>query len=337
LKDKPRNNILLATALVEVTDKFGQYVQCRALLDSGSQSHFITERCVQRLRLPRTQTHTSVQGISNVNTATHHSVSIHLRSRHTDWHTTLDYTVLSNITGTIPPTRLGTSSWKIPMDVNLADEQFNQPGDTDLLIGTDLFYEMLQPGRCTHPGNYPVLQETVLGWTIAGRTPTTTTLDDVKRAFLRETSKMEYIIKHFWEVEPVEQSTRTARQQACEEHLHTHNSTDEEGVVDRHPTKMECIQTGTSRLVSEQKPHTTDHKLGQGPKLKVQDHNFMKEHEEISHTESVKPQKGKKTYHCLPHPVSKEKGSTTRPKVTFEGNAKLSSGTQQHNIPRSTT
>ena len=28
------------------------------------------------------QTHASIQGISNVNTATHHSVSIHLRSRH---------------------------------------------------------------------------------------------------------------------------------------------------------------------------------------------------------------------------------------------------------------
>jgi hypothetical protein len=232
---------------------------------------------------------------------------------------------------------LDTISWKIATDINLTDEQFSQPGDIDLIIGADLFYEMLHPGRCTRPGNYPILQEMFLGWTIVGRTPTTTTLNYVKRAFLRETSKMEYIIKHLWEVEPVEQSTRTAKQQGCEEHLHTHNSTDEEGVVDKHPTKMECIQTGTSCPIAEQKPHTTDCKLEQGPKLKVQDHNFMKEHEEISHMVSVKPQKGKKTYHSLPHPVSKEKGSTTKPRVTFEGDAKLSSGTQHHNIPLSTT
>jgi len=57
LKSKPRNHILLATAIVEVRNKSGQYVPCRALLDSGSQTHFITERCVQCLRLPRTQTH----------------------------------------------------------------------------------------------------------------------------------------------------------------------------------------------------------------------------------------------------------------------------------------
>jgi hypothetical protein len=133
---------------------------------------------------------TSVHGTNNVNTATHHNVSIHLSSRHTDWYTTLDCAVLTNITGITPPTRLDTSSWKIPTDINLADKQFNQPGDIDLLIGADLFYEMLPPGRRTRPGNYPVLQETVVGWTIAGRTPANTTVDDVNHAILQgETSK----------------------------------------------------------------------------------------------------------------------------------------------------
>ena len=110
-KGKSRNHVLLAKAIVEVRNKSGQYIPCRALLDSGSQSHFMTERCVQRLRLPRTQTHTSIQGISSVNTATHHSVSIHLRSRHTDWHTTLDCAILSNITDMTPVTKLDISSW----------------------------------------------------------------------------------------------------------------------------------------------------------------------------------------------------------------------------------
>jgi hypothetical protein len=93
-KGKPRNRILLATAIVEVKNKSGQYMPCRALLDSASQSHFITERCVQRLRLARTQTHASIQGISNVNKAAHHSVSIHLKSRHSDWHTALNCAVM---------------------------------------------------------------------------------------------------------------------------------------------------------------------------------------------------------------------------------------------------
>ena len=148
LTSTPRNHILLATAIVDVKNKS---VPCRALLNSGSQSHFITERCVQRLKLSRTQTHAFIQGISNVNTATHHSVSIHLRSRHTDWHTTLDCAILSSITGTTPPSKLDISSWKIPKDIKLADEHFDQPGSIDLLIGADLFYEMLQSGRRKRP------------------------------------------------------------------------------------------------------------------------------------------------------------------------------------------
>jgi hypothetical protein len=124
------------------------------------------------------------QGISNVNTATHHSVSLHLRSRHTDWHTTLNCAILPNITGLTPVTKQHISSWKIPKNIKLADEQFNQPGSIDLLIGADLFYEMNRPGRYTHPGNFPVLQETVLGWTLAGQTPETTNPNNAQHAFI---------------------------------------------------------------------------------------------------------------------------------------------------------
>jgi hypothetical protein len=41
-----------------------------------------------------------------------------------------------------PVTKLDISSWKIPRDIKLADEQFDQPEGIDLLIGADVFYEM---------------------------------------------------------------------------------------------------------------------------------------------------------------------------------------------------
>ena len=216
-KGKLRNHILLATAIAEVQNKSGQYVPCRALLDSGSQSSFITDRCVQRLRLSRTQTHASIQGISNVNTATQHSVSIQLRSRHTGWHTTVDCAILSNITGTTPSSKLGTSSWMLPKDNKFAGEQFNQPGGIDLLIGADLFYEVFQPGRSTRHGNYPVPQETILGWTVCGRTPAATQNGSQYTFLSREDKSLKSNLNRFWEAEPVEQSTMTAEQQACEE------------------------------------------------------------------------------------------------------------------------
>jgi hypothetical protein len=228
-----------------------------------------------------------------------------------------------------PVTKLDISNWKIPKDIKLANEQFNEPGSIDLLLEVDLFYEMSRPGRYTHPGNFPVLQETVLGWTLAGRTPATTnpnntTLEDVKRAFLRETSKLEYIIKHFWKVEPAEQSTMTARQKACEEH-HTHNPTKKGRGVNRRPIKMDPTHLGKSCLSAERKPSTTDIKLGRGSKQKVQDHNVMKKCEERGHTKSVRFHEGNETHYFLPHhPVSKEKGSTRRNQIASGRSSKPS-------------
>ena len=48
--------------------------------------------------------------------------------------------------------------------------KFDISGEIDLLLGADLFYEMLEPGRRTRP-NFPVLRETVLGWNLSGKIP----------------------------------------------------------------------------------------------------------------------------------------------------------------------
>ena len=174
---------------MEIQKKFGQYIPCRALLDNASQPHFITEGFVQRLKLFRTQTHALIQGISCVNTEAYHIVSIHLRTRHTDWHTTLVCAILSHITSTTPSTKLDKSTWKIPKDINLADKQFNPPGGIDLLIAAYLFYVTLRSDRRTRPDNYPVLQAIVLGWTLTGRTPSTITQHDPQTTFLLREDK----------------------------------------------------------------------------------------------------------------------------------------------------
>jgi len=157
---------------------------------------------------------------------------------------------------------LDTSTWKIPKDIKLADEQFDQPGGIDLLIGADLFYEMLRSGRRTRPGNYPVLQETLLGWTLSGRTPATTTQHDPQHTFLlREDKSLEHNLNRFWEVEPVEQSIMTKEQQACE-HFITHTTQQDDGrFVVRLPTKMDPKQLGSSRLSAEQRLHAIERRL----------------------------------------------------------------------------
>ena len=73
---------------------------------------------------------------------------------------------------------------------------------------------MLQSGRCIRPGNFPVLQETVLGWAISGRTPDIHQNEPQHIFLVKECNNLEHTLNRFWEVESVEQSSMTAEQQA---------------------------------------------------------------------------------------------------------------------------
>jgi hypothetical protein len=120
---------------------------------------------------------TTSEVINGPDTCINPRVSIYLSSRHTDWQTTLECAILSNITGTTPSSKIDVSNWKIPKDIKLAADRFNEPQDIDLLIGSDIFYEILRSSNRIRPGNYPAFQETALGWKISCRTPATTPCD----------------------------------------------------------------------------------------------------------------------------------------------------------------
>jgi hypothetical protein len=48
-------------------------VKCRALLDSASQGHFVTERLVQQLHLRKFKVQIPVQGINDVTKTVHYA------------------------------------------------------------------------------------------------------------------------------------------------------------------------------------------------------------------------------------------------------------------------
>ena len=67
--------------IVYVRDKCGQLVKCRALLDSASQGHFVTEHLVQQLNLRKFKAQIPVQGINEVTKTIHYTASLEIKSR----------------------------------------------------------------------------------------------------------------------------------------------------------------------------------------------------------------------------------------------------------------
>jgi hypothetical protein len=109
---------------------------------------------------------------------------------------------------------------------------------------------------------------------------------------------------------------------------HIHNSTTDGRLIVILPTKMKPNHNGISRLSAERRLHAIERRLEQDPEFKIQHYNFMRKYEELGDLELVNSQEGKKTCHCLPHPVSKEKGSTSRNRIASGGSAKPSSSSQ---------
>lgn len=65
VRGQPQRIVLLSTAIVEVYAADGRRYTLRALLDSGSQASFITERSVCTLMLPRFHSSVSVSTFAN--------------------------------------------------------------------------------------------------------------------------------------------------------------------------------------------------------------------------------------------------------------------------------
>lgn len=64
--ERAKNNkqVLLATAIIQILGKDGIWYTCRALLDSGSQSNFITEETMKKFNLPRKRVNLPITGVA---------------------------------------------------------------------------------------------------------------------------------------------------------------------------------------------------------------------------------------------------------------------------------
>ena len=67
------------------------------------------------------------------------------------------------------------SSWDHLSDLELADPEFGTPGQIDMLLGDNMFIEVLFHGWRVGPPNSTVAVETKLGWIISGATDTQNT------------------------------------------------------------------------------------------------------------------------------------------------------------------
>lgn len=161
--------VLLATAVIWVQDINGDNVECRAILDSGSQLNFITEACQQKLGFPTTRRSQGICGIGDSKLKADRRMNICIQSKSNGFSSNMEVYVLKHIASDQPNRILSTQDWPIPKNIGLADPAFNKPGRIDMLIGAELYCNLMSIGQIKMGEELPTLQNTVFGWIVIGR------------------------------------------------------------------------------------------------------------------------------------------------------------------------
>ncbi|XP_029659435.1 uncharacterized protein LOC115233265 [Formica exsecta] len=234
---RQERQVLLATAIVNVLDFRSKATQYRALFDCGSQSCFVTTNCVQRLGLKQIPTNIQISGLGELSTQT----------------PKIDCLVIQKITQALPANQLDLNELQIPDGITLADPEFNQPSAVDLLIGAEVFFELLCIGKIKLAEDQPIWQKTVLGWIVSGRFMMRDRSRKDTCCHLAINDELNASLSRFWQIEHNErQNTRTPEERFCEEHFAQTYKRDLEGrFIVTLPTRHEQLQElGDSRDIA---------------------------------------------------------------------------------------
>lgn len=332
--------VVLATAIIEVADQLGQFHTTRALLDSASQVNFITDSLAQKLRLTKSRLNAEVSGIGKRNTKVKFNTCTTIKSRFNDFQRNLDLWLLPSITNVQPNNEINIKNWNIPSLVQLADPNFNRPQGIELLIGAEIFFELLTSGHIKLGPDLPSLHNSQLGWLVSGSCKVSQDYNPLCCISTSPTSpadqSLETLVERFWLVEDVSPRLQkwNAEQTNCEDFfLNTVRREPNGRFCVRLPFKDSANTLGNSFETAEKRFLALERTLSRNSILQGLYSDFLTEYEQLKHMELVSPSELPAVrYHLPHHGVHKPDSSSTKLRVVFDGGCRTSTNRSLNDI-----
>ncbi|XP_058128652.1 uncharacterized protein LOC131292908 [Anopheles ziemanni] len=333
--------IWLSTAQVLICNDEGREFPARALLDQGSQSNFMSERLVQQLKLKKRRLNKPLSGIGAVSLKAETMVGATMKSRASTFVSRVNWLVLRNITANFPAQTRNTESWNIPQALILADPAFFRSERIDLLIGAELFGELLQQGQLKLAPHLPKLLESSLGWIVCGREERVSEdAAEVVCSCLAD-NDLGAIFEKLASLEAIpEERVRSEQDEECENlYLNTTRRT-ESG---RYVVKLPKVANFEERLGDSLQPAlkrlaAIERRMIKEPNLGAAYKEFMSEYIRLGHMTKVstyvedKMAEGTPRFY-LPHQaVWKTDGLTKKCRVVFDASCRCGTGLSLNDI-----
>lgn len=161
-------SVLMATAIIDVSNQEGYCMPIRVLLDSGSEANFITQNICNNLNLKRNATSEVVSGICDSISQVRQFTNVIVKSKHMNFKVNAKCLIVPKITSDLPSDEIDKKGLSIPPNLSLADPDFDKRNSVDLLIGAEFFYDLLQNDKIELDQGKLFLQNTKLGWVVVG-------------------------------------------------------------------------------------------------------------------------------------------------------------------------
>ena len=332
---------LLMTCRVRVKSPNGSFVVARALLDSASSASFISERLAQSLNLHRTKRDVVISGVAGL---------AHRSQTHS--FTTFDVSLVNlstkvvGVTAAIVPhvtCELPThsvpfkSEWDHLKGLQLADPDFGCPSRIDLLLGVDVFVDVLLTGRRFGQPGTPTAFETHLGWVLAGSVEGGTTADRLVSYHI-SLSSSDDILRRFWEIEdsPLSAVSLSPDERSVVQHFEDNHSRASTGrFIVPLPRKKNVRPLGESRSQAVRRFLSLERTLHARRQFD-QFSEVMSEYFNLDHAELVPPEEMNaptaEVFYMPMHAVHKQSSTTTRIRAVFDASMKSATGISLNDI-----
>lgn len=343
LTAKIEHSVLLSTALVNVIGENNIVYTARALLDSGSTSCLMTEVLYKQLGLSGHNVSNSVMGINNSLSQINKMCFVAIKSINNDYMVKINCFVLTSITENVPNKYINPSSLKIPSDICLADPNFNTPAPVDILLGADIFWDLLGSKIIKLGPGQPILCETKLGWLVSGPTGTAMPLPFTKGKcnFTKLVSddednlndNIQLLLTRFWQLEDVcTSSNHSPEEISCEDHFVKNNTRLENGqFCVKIPLKYPSDLLGESLSRAKHCFSSLERRFKGNLQLYEMYKSFMNEYELLGHMSLCDTTN--KDAHFIPHHgVMRECSTTTKLRVVFNASSPTNTGVSFNNL-----
>lgn len=300
------SSVLLSTAQVSVCVGNNISVSAKCLLDSGSQSNFITRSFCDKLKIEPKPMKTIISGINGNVSNSFGICDVQMRSLYSNSSYCLQCLVVPTITSKLPISTISKKLISVPINVQLADTTFYESSTIELLIGADTFYELLLPGQIRLGKNLPILQNTTLGYIVSGKLPlafpkvSLSSSGHVTNAFHANhvvveediESTLSDSINRFMSVDDIEPRCKSSllsrEHQFCESNFEKTTKFESDGKLTVSiPYNSNIAHLGDSKARSIQRFLNLEKRLNRDPALKEQYSTFIHEYQELGHMTEV--------------------------------------------------